>query len=57
MRKYLFCNTKQSLLSCKIGFFVWQNNGCVKALIASLLWDILIAEKHLHLYNAFRLEY
>ena len=55
LRKWLFCNTKPTLLPCKTAAFTMQNNRFCKTLITSVLCDSYACEKYLHDYYLFRL--
>ncbi|PJI24882.1 hypothetical protein CTM59_01765 [Prevotella intermedia] len=50
LRKWLFCNAKQPLLSCKTYAFALQNNRFCNALITKWLCNSSPCEKYLHLY-------
>ncbi|PDP82991.1 hypothetical protein CLI69_02005 [Prevotella intermedia] len=50
LRKWLFCNAKQPLLSCKTYAFGTQNNRFCNALITKWLCNSFACEKYLHLY-------
>ncbi|APW31442.1 hypothetical protein BWX39_01520 [Prevotella intermedia ATCC 25611 = DSM 20706] len=50
LRKRLFCNAKQPLLSCKTYAFGIQNNRFCKVLIYSKLGDTFVCEEYLQFY-------
>ena len=50
LRKRLFCNAKQPLLSCKTYAFGMQNNRFCNALITRLLDNSCACDNSLHFY-------
>ena len=50
LRKWLFCNAKQPLLSCKTYTFGMQNNRFCNMLITRLLGSSCACDNSLHFY-------
>ncbi|PIK21268.1 hypothetical protein CTI18_08065 [Prevotella intermedia] len=50
LRKRLFCDAKQPLLSCKTYAFETQNNRFCNSLIKKWLCNSLSCKKYLHLH-------